>query len=132
MKSGKIAIAGLVFGIIYNFAAEIAFENLSGKKAYEVLNDEKQKFTYQHMLQLIIAAIIAYYQSHPDEKMPYDGDLAVFFMQNAQALEIDRAASEVIRLLGDWYQLPASEAEKLDKEQRQAKKAKDGDDESKN
>ncbi len=100
MSKEKITINGQEVGVAYCYATEIAFTKYTG-----VSVDEFDTKNPEHHLYIILAAIIAYYESHGEKAPVKDTDL----MYNARPVEIIEALRVIFELRKAWYKLPAGD-----------------------
>lgn len=98
MTTKTITIAGKEVKVAYCYATEIAFTKYTGTGI-----DKFDANDPEHVLYLIIAAIIAYSQSIGEEPAVRDEDL----MYNSKPKELVDALAVIFRLRAEWYEVPA-------------------------
>ena len=109
MTTRKITIAGKEVTLAYCYATEIAFRKYTG-----VAIDQFDAQNPEHVLYIIISAIIAWSQSRGEEPAIKDDEL----MYNAKPQELIDTLTEIFKLRAEWYEVPAGEPqeEKTDEE----------------
>ena len=114
MSKSQITINGQEVGVAYCYATEIAFTRYTG-----VSVDEFDTKNPEHHIYIIIAAIIAYYESQGKKAPVKDTDL----MYNARPAEIIEALRVIFELRNAWYKVPAGDIaeSKPEKEEDKAK-----------
>jgi len=100
MKTKEITIAGKQVNLSYCYATEIGFTDIA-----ETSLDKIDTSNPKHIIALIMASILAYYQSKGEESPIKDNEL----MFNAEPEEITTAFVSVLELRMDWYKLPVGE-----------------------
>ena len=106
MSKSQITINGQEVGVAYCYATEIAFTRYTG-----VSVDEFDTKNPEHHIYIIIAAIIAYYESQGKKAPVKDTDL----MYHATPTELTTALTEIFELRKEWYDIPKG-AERKDEE----------------
>lgn len=112
MRTGKINIGGREVNVAYCYATEIAFRRYTGENVNVLFPKEGKTPDPEHILYVILAAILAYYQAKGEEPPLKSESL----MYEATPGELGEAFAEVMRLCGEWYQTPKGEPEEEDKE----------------
>ena len=102
MASEKtITINGKKVGILYQFATEMAFENMTGQSIAKT-NFELQ----ENLLKLCLAAILAYAQKH-DEEPTLTSDDIMFGMESKA--DVQTLINAVVECQKEWYEVPQAE-----------------------
>ena len=97
MKTKQITLCGQQVTIGYCFATEIAFRNYTG-----VSVEDMDLMNPEHIIYLILSAMIAYYE-HEELSLPIkDTDL----MYNSNPTEMIQAVANVFELNREWYAVP--------------------------
>lgn len=112
MSKEKITINGKEVGVAYCYATEIAFTRYTG-----VSVDEFDTKNPEHHIYIILAAIIAYYESQGEKAPVKDTDL----MYNARPAEIIEALRVIFELRNEWYAVPAGDISKSKPEKEEDK-----------
>ena len=102
MITKTITIAGKEVTLAYCYATEIAFRKYTGESI-----DQFDASNPEHVLYLILAAIISWYQSKGEEPPVKDEEL----MYNTKPKELIDALTEIFKLRAEWYKVPAGEPE---------------------
>ena len=122
----EITLAGKPVTLGYCFATEIAYKDLSGEDIAAIIQETIACVNTQlaHMpdakrsIYLVIAAVIAYYQSQDKDAPIKDTDL----MNDITPLELGTAIGTIINLWAKFYNIPKGEpAEKPAKGKGKAK-----------
>ncbi len=102
MTTRKVTIAGKDVTLAYCYATEIAFRKYTGTAIdnFDAQNPE-------HVLYIIISAIIAWSQSRGEEPAIKDDEL----MYKARPQELIDTLTEIFKLRSEWYEVPAGEPE---------------------
>lgn len=100
MEKKTINIAGKQVGIAYCYATEITFKRYTDKSV-----EEFDATNPEHVLYLILSAIMPYYLSR-DEEVPVTADE---LMYQSSPEELIDALKEVLSLRNAWYKLPEGE-----------------------
>ena len=100
MTTKTINIAGKEVTLAYCYATEIAFRKYTGDSI-----DKFDAKNPEHILYLILSAIVAWSQAKGDEPVIKDDEL----MYNAKPKELIDALTEIFRLHAEWYEVPAGE-----------------------
>lgn len=94
MTEKIIKIAGVKVGVKYCFATEIGFRDLSGESI-----DKFDATNPSHATALIMAAIVAYYQSRGEES-PIETEK---IMYEARPKELIETMTAIFTLRNTWY-----------------------------
>ena len=97
MKTKQITLCGQQVTIGYCFATEIAFLKYTGVSVEDM--DVKNP---EHIIYLILSAIIAYYEAEKQELPIKDTDL----MYKSNPTEMIQAVASVFELNHEWYAVP--------------------------
>lgn len=100
MKSKEVTLCGKTVGLAYCYATEIFFSNLAGVTIDE-LNTEKP----EHVINLIIAAMFAYYRGD-EKKCPIKDDDLMYQSSFPEMLD---AVKAIYSLRAEWATLPENE-----------------------
>ena len=100
MKTKQITLCGKQVTIGYCFATEFAFRNYTGYNVEDM--DVKNP---EHIIYLILSAMIAYYEAAKQELPIKDTDL----MYKSNPTEIIQAVASVFELNREWYAVPKGE-----------------------
>ena len=122
----EITIAGKPVTLGYCYATEIAYKDLSGEdiaaiiqETFAAVNAKPVRMPdTKRSIYLVLAAIIAYYESVKKETPIKDIDI----MSEATPLELGTALGTIITLWAKFYNIPAGEPE--DKPTNERGKAK--------
>lgn len=120
MTQKTITIAGKQVGIAYCFGTELAFHDLADHSLENAdLTDDRQAE------KLIMAAIIAYYQSlEPEQEPPVNVKDLRF---HSKPKELVEALTTILSMRAEWYESPKGEAtdeEPKDESKRKYRKPK--------
>ena len=123
----EITLAGKPVTLGYCYATEIAYKDLSGEGVTAILQEAVNSINAQppHMpdakrsIYLVLAAVMAYYQSKDEDAPIKDTDL----MNDATPLELGTALGTIINLWAKFYNIPKGEPEEKPAKGR-GKKAK--------
>ena len=115
MKKTEIKIAGKKVNIAYCYATEIAYKDLSGEDIAAIIQEIVACVNAQparmpdtkRSIFLVLAAIMAYYQSKDEEAPIKDTDL----MNDTTPLELGTALGAIITLRAQFYSIPKGEPE---------------------
>lgn len=127
MITEKITIAGKPVTLGYCYATEIAYKDMSGEDITAIIQETAAAVNAQparmpdvkRSIYLVLAAIMAYYQSKDEDAPIRDTDL----MNDTTPLELGTALGTIISLWAKFYNIPAGEPK--DKPQKgKGKKAK--------
>lgn len=102
MTKKTINIAGKHVDVAYCYATEIAFRKYTGE-SIDKFNAENP----EHVLYIILAAIIAWSQANGTEPEVKDDDL----IYNTKPKELVEALTAIFELRREWYEVPAGEPE---------------------
>ena len=102
MTKAEITINGKTVGLAYCYATEIEFRKSTGKNI-----DEFNPQDPEHVVDLILAAIVPYYQAKGEEAPVQRNDL-MFDVKPADIVELLR---EVFKLRAEWYDVPLDDQE---------------------
>jgi hypothetical protein len=97
MKTKQITLCGQQVTIGYCFATEIAFRKYTGVSVEDM--DAKNP---EHIIYLILSAMIAYYEAEKLELPIKDTDL----MYKSNPTEMIQAVASVFELNREWYAVP--------------------------
>ena len=114
MTTKNITIAGKEVTLAYCYATEIAF-----RKYTDVSIDSFDATNPEHVLYLILAAIMAWCQSKGEEPPIKDEEI----MFSAKPKELVDALTSIFKLRSEWYYIP--DAEKAESEKETDKKPAD-------
>ena len=122
----EITIAGKPVTLGYCYATEIAYKDLSGediadiiRETFAAVNAQPQRMPdTNRSIYLVLAAVMAYYQSKDKEAPIKDTDL----MNETTPMELGIALGTIITLWAKFYNIPKGEPE--DKPQKRKGKAK--------
>ena len=111
----EITLAGKPVTLGYCYATEIAYKDLSGEDVTAILQEAVNSINAQppHMpdakrsIYLVLAAVMAYYQSKDEDAPIKDTDL----MNDATPLELGTALGTIINLWAKFYNIPKGEPE---------------------
>lgn len=113
MIQEEITIAGKPVILGYCYATEIAYKDLSGEDIASIIQETAACVNAQpprmpdakRSIYLVLAAIMAYYQSKGEDAPIKDTDL----MNDATPLELGTALGTVINLWAQFYNIPKGE-----------------------
>ena len=123
----NITIAGKPVTLGYCYATEIAYKDLSGEDITDIIQETIAAVNAQparmpdakRSIYLVLAAVMAYYESKSEDAPIKDTDL----MNDTTPLELGTALGTIINLWAKFYNIPKGEPE--DKPQKgKGKKAK--------
>jgi hypothetical protein len=100
MEKKEIIIGGVAVKIGYCFATELAFKQYTG-----VNIEDMDTQNPEHIIYLILSAIVSYYEGSGEASPVKDTDL----MYRAKPAELVAALTEVFKLRKEWYQVPKGE-----------------------
>ena len=111
----EITIAGKSVIIGYCYATEIAYKDLSGEDIADIIQETIACVNAQparmpdakRSIYLVLAAVMAYYQSKDEDAPIRDTDL----MNDTTPLELGTALGAIINLWAQFYRIPAGEPE---------------------
>lgn len=118
----EITLAGKPVTLGYCYATEIAYKDLSGEDIADIIQETIAAVNAQparmpnakRSIHLVMAAVIAYYQSK-DEDAPIKGtDL----MNDTTPLELGKALGTIINLWAQFYNIPKGEPEEKPAKER--------------
>ena len=110
MTKKTINIAGKEVTLAYCYATEIAFSKYTGDSI-----DKFDAANPEHVLYLILSAIVAWSQAKGDEPVIKDDEL----MYNAKPKELIDALTEIFKLRAEWYEVPAGEPDEDETDDKQ-------------
>ena len=122
----EITITGKPVTLGYCYATEIAYKGLSGEDIAAIIQDTiacvnakpAQMPDVKRSIYLVLAAVMAYYQSQDEDAPIKDTDL----MNDTTPLELGKALGTIINLWAKFYNIPKGEpAEKPQKGKGKAK-----------
>ena len=120
MVQETINILGKDVTLGYCYAVEISFKTLAEEEihnfvplAVKSVSEDKRLPDIQKSVYLILASMLAYYESKGETAPIADKDL----MFNCSAEELGLALGTVIKLYSQFYHLPGSEAAKAAKQE---------------
>jgi len=123
MITREITIAGKAIFIAYCYATEIAYKDFAGedmtdyiKHAIESINAQRDP-DIKRTIYAILAAMMAYYNSHNEEPPVTDSDL----MNEAKPAELGMAIFTILDLRKQFYRVPSGEPEDKTEEGEKAK-----------
>lgn len=100
MKTKEVTLCGKQVNLAYCYATEIGFNDIA-EASIENIDTSNPK----HILSLIMAAMLAYYEGKQEECTITNNEL----MFEAEPQEITAAFVAVLELRMAWYKLPAGE-----------------------
>lgn len=111
----EITLVGKSVTLGYCYATEIAYKDLSGEDIADIIQETIGCINAQparmpdvkRSIYLVLAAIMAYYQSQNEEAPIKDTDL----MNEATPLELGTALGTIINLWAQFYNIPKGEPE---------------------
>lgn len=111
----EITLAGKPVTLGYCYATEIAYKDLSGENIADIIQETIDCINAQparmpdvkRSIYLVLAAIMAYYQSKDEETSIKDTDL----MNETTPLELGTALGTIINLWVQFYNIPKGEPE---------------------
>ena len=123
----EITITGKPVTLGYCYATEIAYKDLSGEDIATIIQDTAKAVNAQpprmpdvkRSIYLVLAAVMAYYQSKGEDAPIKDTDL----MNDTTPLELGMVLGTIIKLWSQFYNIPAGEPEDKPKKGK-GKKAK--------
>jgi hypothetical protein len=122
----EITIAGKPVTLGYCYATEIAYKDMSGEDIAAIIQETiacidakpARRLDTKRSIYLVIAAIMAYYESVKEEAPIKDIDI----MSEATPIELGKALGTIINLWAKFYNIPKGEpAEKPAKGKGKAK-----------
>jgi hypothetical protein len=113
MNKEEITLAGKSVTLGYCYATEIAYKDLSGEDIAAIIQETigcinakpARMPDTKHSIYLVLAAVMAYYQSKDEEAPIKDTDL----MNDATPLELGTALGTIINLWAKFYGIPKGE-----------------------
>ena len=113
MITQEIKLAGKPVTLGYCYATEIAYKDLSGEDIAAIIqetiacvNAQTARMPYvKRSIYLVIAAVMAYYQSQDEDAPIKDTDL----MNDTTPLELGTALGTIINLWAKFYNIPKGE-----------------------
>ena len=111
----EITIAGKPVTLGYCYATEISYKDLSGEDIGDIIPETISAINAKpaHMpdtkrsIYLVLAAVMAYYQSQDTDAPIKDTDL----MNDTTPLELGKALGTIINLWAKFYHIPKGEPE---------------------
>jgi hypothetical protein len=100
MIEKEITIGGVAVKIGYCFATELAFKQYTG-----VNIEDMDTANPEHIIYIILSAIVSYYEGSGGGSPVKDNDL----MYKAKPTELIAALTEVFKMRAEWYELPKGE-----------------------
>lgn len=125
MLTDKITIGGNTYGVAYCYGTEVAFSAIANKEISEI--DWTKAGTSARIIDLIIAAVYAYYDKDHKESPITDRDI----LYTASKAELVKAFEIIWKMAVAWNTLPKAEEEAAKAEQA-AEAAQEGDEIPKN
>ena len=109
----EITIAGKPVTLGYCYATEVAYKELSGEDIADIIQETIAAVNAQparmpdakRSIYLVLAAVMAYYQSKGEDAPIKDTDL----MNDCTPLELGTALGTIITLWSKFYHIPAGE-----------------------
>lgn len=109
----EVTLAGKPVTLGYCYATEIAYKDLSGEDIAAIINETIQAVDAQparmpdtkRSIYLVLAAVMAYYQSQDEDAPIKDIDL----MNDTTPLELGKAIGTIINLWAQFYNIPKGE-----------------------
>lgn len=111
MKKDIIIIGGKEVGVAWCEATEIAFYKYTSKGVSEFDANNPE-----HVLYLILSAVLAYYQ-HRREEAPIKSDDLLY---DTTAAERGKAMEVISNLITEWYKIPEGEPQEEEDEGKNA------------
>lgn len=123
----EVTLAGKPVILGYCYATEIAYKDLSGENITDIIQDTVTGINAtpsrmpdaKRSIYLVLAAVMAYYQSKGEDAPIKDTDL----MNDTTPLELGTALGTIINLWAKFYNIPKGEPEEKPKKGK-VKKAK--------
>ena len=111
----EVTIAGKPVTLGYCYATEIAYKELSGEDITTIIQDTVASVNAQpprmpdakRSIYLVLAAVMAYYESKDEDAPIKDTDL----MNGTTPLELGTALGTIINLRAKFYNIPKGEPE---------------------
>lgn len=111
----EITLAGKPVTLGYCYATEIAYKDLSGEDITDIINETITAVNAKparmpdtkRSIYLVLAAIMAYYDSKDEDAPIKDTDL----MRETSPLELGAALGTIITLWAKFYHIPTGEPE---------------------
>ena len=111
----EITLAGKPVTLGYCYATEIAYKELSGEDIADIIQETIAAVNAQparmpdakRSIYLVLAAVMAYYQSKDEDAPIKDTDL----MNDTTPLELGTALGTIITLWAQFYNIPKGEPE---------------------
>lgn len=111
----EVTLAGKPVTLGYCYATEIAYKDLSGENITDIIQDTVTGINAtpsrmpdaKRSIYLVLAAIIAYYESKGEDAPIRDADL----MNETTPLELGKALGTIINLWAKFYNIPKGEPE---------------------
>lgn len=111
----EITLAGKPVTLGYCYATEIAYKDLSGENIADIIQETIACVNSQparmpdakRSIYLVLAAVMAYYQSQDEDAPIKDTDL----MNDTTPLEFGTALGTIINLWAKFYNIPKGEPE---------------------
>lgn len=113
MTTRKTTIAGREVTLAYCYATEIAFRKYTG-----VSIDNFNAEDPEHVLYIILAAILAWCQANGTDTEVRDEDI----IYRARPKELVDALTVIFDLRREWYEIPDGEEQKEEKAEERQKK----------
>lgn len=111
----EVTLAGKPVTLGYCYATEIAYKDLSGEDITDIINETITAVNAKparmpdtkRSIYLVLAAIMAYYDSKDEDAPIKDTDL----MRETSPLELGAALGTIITLWAKFYHIPTGEPE---------------------
>lgn len=111
----EITLAGKPVTLGYCYATEIAYKNMAGEDIAGIIQDTITCINAQparmpdteRSIYLVLAAIVAYYESVKEETPVKDSDI----MSEATPIELGTALGTIINFWAKFYNIPKGEPE---------------------
>lgn len=100
MITKEITIGGVAVKIGYCFATELVFKQYTGVNV-----ENMDTANPEHIIYIILSAIVSYYEGSGEESPVKDNDL----MYKAKPTELVAALTEVFKMRAEWYEIPKGE-----------------------
>lgn len=113
MITEKITLAGKPVTLGYCYATEIAYKDLSGEDIADIIQETVAAVNAQQprmpdakrSIYLVLASVMAYYQSKGEDAPIKDTDL----INDATPMELGTALGTVVNLWAKFYNIPTGE-----------------------
>ena len=111
----EVTLAGKPVNLGYCYATEIAYKDLSDENITDIIQDTitginatpSRMPDAKRSIHLVLAAIIAYYESKGEDAPVKDSEL----INETSPMEVGKALGTVLSLRAEFYAVPAGEPE---------------------